>query len=82
MKIRATLDVVEISQDLGDVRFLWANCGGDELCHFCREKGNVQGCRRQFQLQDTVIRGEASEFFYLTMPDGTIILATNVKLLE
>lgn len=79
MRVRATLTVAEVLQSLGDVTTFWAFCGRDALCPKCRKEGNTRGCQRRFR--SDIIRGEA-DAVRLALPDGTMIVATDVELLE
>ena len=77
MKVRATLDVVEATQYLGEYTATWAICRSALLCPECREEKNLQGCQKRFR--DTIVCAPVDEFFDLTLRDGTIVQATDVE---
>lgn len=80
MKVRATIEVVEVAESLGDVSAMYGQCGFTGLCQKCKDDGDVVGCGRRYQY--SIMKGQPDGPFTLRLSNGTVIVGDDVEMVE
>ena len=79
MKVRATLEVDEVTQSLGDKTPIYNTCGSPlGICEECLEANRLAGCGNLYTV-DMIAAPEGPTL--LSLPVGIAIPATDVKVL-